>query len=361
MSRALWGKQEMIEKIKKIQEKYQSENLLFTDRKETFYLCNADFDGFWLAVRKDEIFAVCSKMVENQVSEFFEKAALPVKVVAKTPLSDSVAEIFGEKGEKTLLTDANLVSAANFIVLQQKLAGKQVKLTAKTGILDSLRLVKTQKEIENIRISCKIISKICDTVKKELKPGISELGIHFRIMELLAQNKVKESFTPIVAAGANSANPHHASSNYKLRENDAVMIDLGCFYNGYASDLTRTFYLGKISGKFKTIWDIVKDSQSAVLKEIKAGLPLSWADKTARQVLEKAGYVDKFLHTTGHGLGIEIHEMPSLGANAEGFFLTNMAVTVEPGVYLNGEFGVRIEDTIIITEKGCEVLTSAEY
>ena len=356
----------MIEKIKKVQEKYQCDNLLFTDRRETFYLSGAQFDGFWILVIGASIYALCSKMVENQVSEFFKDSGLAVQVVAKTPLSASAAEILASKNAETLLTDANMVSAANFLVLQQRLAAKQIKLTAKTGILDTQRLIKNEKEIENIRVSCKIISQVCDTIKSELKPGLSELDIHFRVLELLAQNKVTESFTPIIAAGANSANPHHISSNYKLKENDAVMIDIGCMYNGYASDLTRTFYLGKINGKFKTIWDIVKESQTAVLKVIKAGLPIAWADKTVRSILEKAGYQDYFLHNTGHGIGIEVHEMPSLTNNAEGVFLPNMAVTVEPGVYLSGEFGtshfgIRIEDTILVTSEGCEILTEAQY
>jgi Xaa-Pro aminopeptidase len=180
-------------------------------------------------------------------------------------------------------------------------------------------------------------------------------------MELFAKNKVKESFTPIVSAGKNYANPHHASSGYKMKEDDAVMIDMGCIYKGYCSDLTRTYYLGKISGKFRKIWNIVKESQSAVLKEIKAGLPLSWADKTARSIIDAAGYKDNFIHTVGHGVGIEIHEKPSLSMNAEGIFMRGMAVTVEPGIYLNDEFGVRIEDTALITETGREILTGAVY
>ena len=110
------------------------------------------------------------------------------------------------------------------------------------------------------------------------------------------------------------------------------MMDLGCVYKGYCSDLTRTYYLGKINGKFKKIWDIVKNAQNAVLKEIKAGLPVSLADKTARAVIQAAGYKDKFIHTTGHGVGIEIHEMPSLSSNAEDLFLRNTFTTLVPNL-----------------------------
>jgi Xaa-Pro aminopeptidase len=164
-----------------------------------------------------------------------------------------------------------------------------------------------------------------------------------------------------VASGENSANPHHISSNRKIAENDVIMIDIGCFYNGYASDLTRTFYLGKINEEFKKVWDIVKQAQNAAIQRIKSGLPVSYGDKAARDLIDSYGYKDKFIHTTGHGVGIEIHEMPSLAINAEGVFLTGMTVTVEPGIYIEGRFGVRIEDTVLIKEEACEVLTSAKY
>jgi Xaa-Pro aminopeptidase len=253
------------------------------------------------------------------------------------------------------------MNATDFILINENLSYEKINLIKKTGILDSLRIIKSTIEIENLKKACQIVSEVCNTVKGELKPGLSEIDIHYRVIELFAKNRVTESFTPIIASGTNSANPHHRSSNRKITENDIVMMDIGCMYNGYCSDLTRTYFLGKINNNQKRIWDIVKSSQSAVLKEIKAGLPVSWADKTARDIIEAAGYKDKFIHTTGHGVGIEIHEMPSLAPNAESIFLTYMAVTVEPGIYIEGEFGVRIEDTILIKENGCEVLTSAVY
>jgi len=125
--------------------------------------------------------------------------------------------------------------------------------------------------------------------------------------------------------------------------------------------LTRTYFLGNINDKYKKIWNTVKSAQNAILKEIKAGLPINWADKTARSIIETAGYKENFIHGTGHGIGVEIHEMPSLAPNAEGIFLMHMALTVEPGIYIEREFGIRIEDTILIKENGCELLTSAAY
>lgn len=298
-------------------------------------------------------------MIENQVREYF--SGKEVHIYIGVPFTQTIAKILQENGESSILIDSKYVSAFDYLTLNSKLSQQKIVLEAKAGLCDELRVIKSEQEITDLREACRIVSAVCETVKKELKPGLSEIDLHYRIIELFAENKVKESFTPIVAAGKNSANPHHASSDYKIKEDDTVMMDIGCIYKGYCSDLTRTYYLGKINGKFRKIWDIVKESQSAVLKDIKAGLPVSWADKTARTVIDAAGYKNNFIHTTGHGVGIEIHEMPSLSSNAEGVFLRGMAVTVEPGVYINNEFGVRIEDTIIITDTGCEILTSAAY
>ncbi|AKL98536.1 M24 family metallopeptidase [Endomicrobium proavitum] len=351
----------MLNKIKALQEKYKTEGeaFLFTNQKETFYLSGAEFDGFWIFACRQTIYVVCSKMTQNQMKEFF--AGQNAEIIAGAPFSAQTAKAAKDNAVKRIITDAKYISAADFIVLQKKLAANNIELCAKTGVLDNLRIVKTSEEIANLRKACEIVSQVCQTVKEEIKAGMTELDVCYRVLELFAQNKVKESFTPIVAAGENSANPHHASSNRKIRENDIIMMDIGCVYKGYCSDLTRTYFLGKINTKFREIWDIVKESQSAVLKAIKAGLPVSWADKTARNVIDAAGYKDNFIHTTGHGVGIEIHEMPLLAYNAEGVFLSSTAVTVEPGIYLAGEFGVRIEDTILITENGCEILTSAPY
>ena len=340
-------------------DKYKTEAFIFTGRIEIFYLSGADFDGFWILAVKDKIYAICSKMIENQVKEFFAKQNLHIYI--GVPFSDKVVEILKENEVTGVLADSKYMNAADYITLNAKLSAAKIKIEAKTGLLDKLRFVKSADEIENIKESCKIASEVCEAVKSELRPGIAELDVHYRIIELFAKYKVKESFAPIVAAGKNSANPHHASSNYKIAENDIVMIDLGCVYKGYCSDLTRTYFLGKINSEFREIWGIVKEAQNAVLKEIKAGLPLSFADKTARAIIDAAGYKDNFIHTAGHGVGIEIHEMPSLSSNAEGIFLRNSTVTIEPGIYLNGEFGVRIEDTILITKDGCEILTTAIY
>ncbi|MDR3195813.1 MAG: M24 family metallopeptidase [Endomicrobium sp.] len=333
--------------------------VLFADSKEIFYLTGCNFDGFWFLRVESKNYAICSNMIENQVREFFLDKN--VDVCPGVPFYKTILEILKKNNASKLFIDPKYMLASDFILMSEKLNQAGIKVEKKIGMLDCARMVKEDNEIESLKKSCKIASEVCDTVRKELKPGLSELDVLYRILELFARNRVNESFPPVIAFGKNSANPHHRSSGNKLVQNDIVMMDIGCVYNGYCSDLTRTYFLDRIDDKHKLIWDTVKRSQEAVLKDIKAGLPIAWADETARGVIESVGYKDKFIHATGHGVGIEIHEMPSLSSNAEGVFLSGMTVTVEPGIYIEQEFGVRIEDTILIKEECCEVLTSATY
>ncbi|MDR1663252.1 MAG: M24 family metallopeptidase [Endomicrobium sp.] len=348
----------MKENINKIINAVKARCVLFTNSKEIFYLTGAEFDGFWFLCVNDKTYAICSKMIESQVREFFFGKGVDIHV--GTPFHKTILEILKKNNAKKMFVDPKYMTALDFIVVSEKLNQNGIEIEKKIGMLDSVRMIKKNNEIDNLKKSCKIISAVCNTVRKELKPGISELDVHYKVLELFSKNYVAKSFVPIIAFGKNSANPHHISSDKKLIQNDIVMIDIGCICNGYCSDLTRTYFLDRIDDDRKQqIWNVVKCSQEAVLKGIKAGLPISWADKTARSVIESAGYKNKFIHATGHGVGIEIHEMPSLSSNVKGVFVAGMTVTVEPGIYIEQEFGVRIEDTILIKEDGCEVLTSA--
>ncbi|MCA6069999.1 MAG: M24 family metallopeptidase [Endomicrobium sp.] len=349
----------MEQKISQIFQNCKSQCVLFTNIKEIFYLTDAEFDGFWLLLVKDKIYSICSKMIEHQLREFFKNRN--INICVGEPFYKTITEILKQNNVNNVLIDTKYIDVANFILLSEKLNQEKINIVKKAGILDNIRITKNKDEIIKLKKSCKIVSEVCNTIKGELKPGVSELDIHYRVLELFAKNHVVESFNPIIASGENSANPHHISSLRKITTNDIVMMDIGCVYKGYCSDLTRTYFLGRIDDDKKKIWDVVKNAQNAVIKGIRAGLPIAWADKTARNIIKESGYEDKFIHATGHGIGIEIHEMPSLASNAEGIFLTRMAVTVEPGIYIEQNFGVRIEDTILIKENDCEVLTSAVY
>ena len=191
-----------------------------------------------------------------------------------------------------------------------------------------------------------------------LKNRISENEIAFKIEEYFARNGTRPAFLPIVASGPNSAWPHHVSSSRSVRADDVVLIDLGCTYNGYCSDLTRTFFLGKINKLRQKVKGLVKKAHDTALQDIRPGKAAREIDRASRDVISKGGYGDFFIHTTGHGLGVTVHEPPRISSLNQSKLKAGMVITVEPGIYLPGEFGVRIEDTVLITNKGREVLTS---
>jgi Xaa-Pro aminopeptidase len=354
----------MKEKILKIFKKYQMESALFTNAIEIFYLTKAKFNGFWILAIKDRVYIIHPKMIETQIKKYFSgktKAITYIFMTTKLPLYKTISEILKQNKINNLLVDLKYTNALDLTLISKSLKKEKIELIRKVGILDNVRLVKTTFEIKNIKMACKIASEACNTIKNELRVGLTEIDIHYRVLELFSKNHVSESFSPIVASGINSANPHHVSSKKKITKNDIVVIDIGCLYNGYCSDLTRTYFLGRISESRKAVWNIVKMAQGTILKKIKPGVPLSYSDKVVRNIIATSGYKRNFIHNTGHGVGVEIHEMPLLSPNATGVFLEHSTVTIEPGIYIKHKFGVRIEDTVLVTENGCVVLTSANY
>ncbi|MDR3281893.1 MAG: M24 family metallopeptidase [Endomicrobium sp.] len=356
----------MKEKILKLFKKYQVESILFTNTKEIFYLTMAKFDGFWILSMENKTYIIHQKMIENQIKEYFFNSnqikTIPyIFVTTELPLYKSVLEILKKNKIGSLLIDLKYTNALDFTLINENFKKMGVNFIKKVGVLDNMRVVKTTFEIENIKMACKIVSETCNVIKNELKVGLTEIDIHYRVLELFAKKQVSESFSPIIASGINSADPHHISSSKKIIENDIIMIDIGCLYNGYCSDLTRTYFLGRPNAGRKAVWNTVKNAQDTILKKIKSGMPISYSDKVVRNVISASGYKKNFIHSTGHGVGTEVHEMPSLSSSAKGVFLANSTVTVEPGIYIKHKFGVRIEDTILVTKNGCTVLTSANY
>ncbi|MGC8867628.1 MAG: M24 family metallopeptidase, partial [Elusimicrobiales bacterium] len=165
------------------------------------------------------------------------------------------------------------------------------------------------------------------------------------------------SFDTIVAFGENSALPHHETSERKLRRNEAVLIDFGCIYHRYCSDMTRTFFYGKPTEEFLKVYKTVELAQKKGIEAVKEGVLSDEIDKICRQTISEHGYGQYFIHGTGHGVGLDIHEDPTLNPKTSIKLLQGMTITIEPGIYLYGKFGVRIEDTVCVRKDGCEIMT----
>lgn len=228
------------------------------------------------------------------------------------------------------------------------------------GFILNTRQVKTEQEIKTMRKACQISAKAYDEFKKYLKVGITELDaakILEGIMEKLGGKGL--AFTTIMAFGENTANPHHITSSRKLKKNEPVLLDYGCRYGGYCSDITRTLWFGdKPSKEFTKMFDIVKAAHDNAFKNVRPGMTGIQGDALCRDYLEKAGgYAKYFIHSTGHSLGCEIHESPYLSKVSKDVLQESNVFSIEPGVYFEGRFGIRYENTVCLTKDGAKNLT----
>ncbi|NLO10193.1 MAG: aminopeptidase P family protein [Clostridiales bacterium] len=224
-----------------------------------------------------------------------------------------------------------------------------------------LRRIKTPKELEYIKQAEAIGDKVFTEILTFIKPGMTELEVAARIEYLLKlHGGERSSFSAIVASGVNSSMPHAVPTKKKIENGDFLTMDYGCVYEGYCSDMTRTIVVGKASDKQKEIYNIVLEAQLAALDVIKAGLKGKDIDKVARDIIYKAGYEGCFGHGLGHSVGLFIHEDPRLSPSEEGIIEAGMIETVEPGIYVRGFGGVRIEDLVEVTENGYENYTHSD-
>lgn len=226
------------------------------------------------------------------------------------------------------------------------------------GLTGALRAVKVGAEIEALRRSCRIAARAFGLVKPRIKTGRTEMSVYRELEDVMRAMGAKgPSFSLIVGFGPNSAMPHHETSERRLKNNEAVLLDYGCVYENYCSDITRTFFHGRPGPEFKKVYSVVAAAQKAGLAKVRAGVRAREVDAACRGLISDAGYGQYFIHGTGHGIGLEIHEFPRLNTRFEAVLRPGMAVTVEPGIYLHGKFGVRIEDSVLVTRTGCEILT----
>jgi len=225
-------------------------------------------------------------------------------------------------------------------------------------LVERLRAVKDDDELELIRTACAITDQAFADISRNIGPGVTERDVarllDARMIELGAD---KPGFETIVAAGANGAVPHHAPTDRELRSGDLVTIDFGALYQGYHADMTRTVCLGEPAGWQREIYDLVAAAQRAGSRAVIPGAPAKEVDAAARSMIEAAGHGDHFRHGLGHGLGLEIHEEPFLGPSRTGRLEDRVPITVEPGIYLPGRGGVRIEDTLVTRGSGAELFT----
>lgn len=241
-----------------------------------------------------------------------------------------------------------------------ELYNAQVKATLKpvSGLVEKLRMVKTEDELVILRQAAKIADNAFTHICTFIKPGVTELEVSNELeFAMRKQGATSSSFSIIVASGLRGALPHGVATDKVIESGDLVTLDFGALYEGYISDITRTVAVGEPSDKLKEIYEVTRVAQELAVEKIKPGMTGIEADAIARDYITSKGYGEAFGHSTGHGIGLEVHEGPGLSFRSETVLVPNMTVTVEPGIYLPGIGGVRIEDDIIMTEDGNVRLT----
>jgi Xaa-Pro aminopeptidase len=267
-----------------------------------------------------------------------------------------IAELLGKRKVSTLLFEENDVTFATYAAMEK--AWSSVKLLPSLGIVEKLRIIKDESELAVMQDAADLADRAFQHILGYIKPGVTEASIALELEVFMrSQGATSSSFDTIVASGERSALPHGVASSKIIGNNEFVKLDYGAYYNGYCSDITRTVVVGKPTDKHREIYEIVKEAQQFALDNLGPGMIGKQGDALTRDIITRYGYGEYFGHGTGHGLGMEIHEAPRLSISGDVVLAPGMTVTVEPGIYLPGFGGVRIEDDVVITDSGIRVLT----
>jgi len=254
--------------------------------------------------------------------------------------------------------EGKATTAAFFHSMRRILPNIELVLTA--DVVENIAAIKEEDELHALRKACQITDSVFEEILPLIKPGVREKDISAEISyRHLMKGADKDSFESIVASGPRSALPHGIATDRKLKKGEFITLDFGCIYHGYPSDLTRTVVLGKATQEMRKIYGIVKEAQEAGVKAIAPGVKCAEVDSVARKIITDAGYGDKFTHSLGHGLSQIVHALPVLAASSKSRLERNNVVTVEPGIYIEDFGGVRIEDDVLVTDNGCEILNKS--
>jgi Xaa-Pro aminopeptidase len=322
------------------------EPLLVTNPKNVVYLAGFDSSNAALLVDQERV---------QLFTDFrYIEAARAVEGVELVQTKRGVIGSLAEQLSGTVGFEATNVVYSDFLTLE----GGGLELVPRSGLVESLRAVKEESELDIIRHACAITDRVFERLTQVKFVGRTEREVSWDLTRLFHEEGGDGlAFESIVGAGPTGARPHARASDRTIGVGELVVIDAGCTVNGYASDYTRTFATGPLDDEAKEAYEVVLSAQLAALEAIRADLPAIEADQAARRVVEDSPFAGTFGHGLGHGLGLDVHEMPTMSTETKDVLVPNNVVTVEPGVYLPGKFGIRIEDDVVVTQDGIENLT----
>ncbi|MFJ5789208.1 M24 family metallopeptidase [Lysinibacillus sp. NPDC093197] len=341
-----------LQKLRKTLQEQNIDGILITNGYNRRYMTGfTGTAGVAIVSQNDAVFITDFRYTEQAAAQIEDFRIVQHEVT----LLEEIATQVKAMGIKSLGFEKDTVSFGTYELYKSVI---QADLVPVSGLIEKIRLIKTEQEINIIKVACEIADHAFTHILDFIKPGKTELEVSNELEFFMRQQgATQSSFDTIVASGLRSALPHGVATNKVIEKGDFVTLDFGALYNGYISDITRTVAVGEPSEKLVEMYNTVLASQLLSLEKVGPGLTGIQADAIARDYLTEKGYGEAFGHSLGHGIGLEVHEGPGLSKRSETVLEPGMAVTIEPGVYVPGVGGVRIEDDILITESGNELLT----
>jgi Xaa-Pro aminopeptidase len=333
--------------------------LLVTNLKNIRYLTGFTGSAGMLLVADDRLLLTSDGRYGTQIAQQVTVAGCDVAI--GLPGEQAAAVQRAAQTSRRIGLEAGHVTWAQ----QRAMAGEwfaHAELVPTEGVVEGLRRVKDEAEVERIQAAASIADAALAAVLPRLLDGPTEAEFGLELdTEMRRRGAVSTSFETIVASGPNGAKPHHRPGARRVEEGDLVVLDFGALVDGYCSDMTRTVAVGepRDSALSRRMWDVVRQSQQAGVDAVRAGATGQGVDQACRDVIADAGWAERFVHGTGHGVGLDIHEAPAVGTTSADTLAAGHVVTVEPGVYLPDHGGVRIEDTVVVTDEGCLPLTAS--
>lgn len=333
------------------------EAFLIVSPANRFYFTDFESsDGFLLISKEKTVFLTDGRYIE--AAEQKAKNCDEISLLKKA--DEDLTSLAASLGVNKIYTEAENLTVAEFSRLSEMFDFEVSPRKTDDAVAD-LRRCKLDYEKQRVVAAQRIAEKAFEHIVTFIKPGVSEKDIRLELEFFMLKNGADGlSFETIAISGANTSMPHGVPTDKKVENGDFITMDYGALYRGYHSDMTRTVAVGSVTDKMAQVYNTVLAAQQACFDVLRPGLPCKDADRAARDVIENAGYGRYFTHSTGHGVGVDIHEAPALSTRSDAVLRPGDIVTDEPGIYIPGEFGVRIEDMAFITETGYENLTNCE-
>jgi Xaa-Pro aminopeptidase len=324
--------------------------LMLTKPANVTYTTGFLGDDSWAAVTKARVYL----LTDSRYTEQAQGECPTCTIIQRTgPISEAVAKLLKRlKSVQTIVVEKT-TSLADFDALRKSL---KTRPKAVAGIIEAVRSSKDRSEVATIKTATSIAAQALKQTRRYIEPGVTENELAGILDLQMRKLGATNSFDTIVAFGPNASRPHHQPSKRRLKQRDTILIDFGAKYKGYCSDITRCFAVGRPTAFYERVYSVVQQAQAAAIDMIKAGVELVKIDAAPREAIRKND-LPVYGHGSGHGFGLEIHESPFLKPESKAKLKAGQVITIEPGVYIPGKLGVRIEDDVLVTETGCRILT----